>query len=87
MYAAVAAKQSAAVQALCEVEAHAVNTADEWGLSPLHIAARAGDADIVALLLLAKVRIINSLRLFQPIARYLVGVLLARVRSCSQLLY
>lgn len=57
MYAAVGAKQGAAVQALCQAEGpHAVNIADEWGLSPLHIAARAGDADIVTLLLLAQVR-------------------------------
>lgn len=56
MYAAVEAKQGAAVQALCQAGPLAVNKADEWGLSPLHIAARAGDADIVTLLLLAQVR-------------------------------
>lgn len=59
LYAAVAARQSAAVQALCQAGAHAVNTADEWGLSPLHTAARAGDADVVTLLLIAKVRSCN----------------------------
>lgn len=61
LYAAVAAKQNAAVQALCQAGALAVNTADEWGLSPLHIAARAGDADTVTLLLLAQVRSCNRL--------------------------
>ena len=44
------------MQALCQAGPQAVNKADEWGLSPLHIAARAGDADIVTMLLLAQVR-------------------------------
>lgn len=55
LYAAVEAKQGAAVQTLCQADPHAVNKADEWGLSPLHVASRAGDADIVTLLLLAQV--------------------------------
>lgn len=56
LYKAVEAKQAACAQILCQAGPHAVNKADEWGLCPLHIAARAGDVDIVTLLLLAQVR-------------------------------
>lgn len=56
LYKAVEAKQAVATQALCQFGPGAVNQADEWGLCPLHIAARAGNADIVTLLLLAQVR-------------------------------
>ncbi|KAL3131575.1 hypothetical protein ABBQ38_007875 [Trebouxia sp. C0009 RCD-2024] len=54
LYKAVEAKQAVATQALCQFGPGAVNQADEWGLCPLHIAARAGNADIVTLLLLAQ---------------------------------
>ena len=56
LYKAVEAKQAAAAQALSHCGPQAVNNADEWGLTPLHIAARAGNADIVTLLLMAQVR-------------------------------
>ncbi len=34
-----------------------VNKADEWGLTPLHIASRAGNVDIVTALLLCQVNL------------------------------
>lgn len=58
LYTAVEAKQTAAVQCLCQACPSTVNTADEWQLCPLHIAARAGDVNIVTLLLLAQVLLV-----------------------------
>ena len=60
LYKAVEAKQAAAAQALCQFGPQAVDKADEWGLTPLHIAARAGNVDIVTLLLLAQVRTMSD---------------------------
>ncbi len=51
LYQAVENEHTAASDALCAASPSAVNTADEWGLSPLHIAAKAGDVGTVAVLL------------------------------------
>lgn len=60
LYKAVEAKQATATQALCQFGPGAVNQADEWGLCPLHIAARTGNVDIVTMLLLAQVITVNA---------------------------
>ena len=51
LYLAVKQQNPAVVQCLCQGAPAAVNTADEWGLTPLHLAARLGDADSIRLLL------------------------------------
>ena len=51
LYLAAEHQQPAAVQLLCQAAPVAVNHADEWGLTPLHVAARAGSADAVQALI------------------------------------
>lgn len=51
LYLAADHQHPAAIQLLCQAAPAAVNRADEWGLTPLHMAARAGSANAVQALL------------------------------------
>ena len=57
LYCAVEQQHPAAVQCLSQDAPAAVNKADEWGLTQLHVAARLGHADSIRLLLNQQVRV------------------------------
>ena len=55
LYCAVEHQHTAAAHLLCTASPVTVNKADEWGLTPLHIASRAGNVNTVTALLLCQV--------------------------------
>ncbi len=57
LYCAVEHQHTAAAHLLCSASPATVNKADEWGLTPLHIASRSGNVNIVTALLLCQVNL------------------------------
>ena len=55
LYCAVEHQHTAAAHLLGSVSPATVNKADEWGLTPLHIASRSGNVNIVTALILCQV--------------------------------
>ena len=71
LYLAAEHQKPAAVQLLCKACPSSVNTANEWGLTPLHIAARSGDTDTIETLLLYQVSN-NRAGFFSVFCKYMV---------------